>query len=831
METDRPQGLTEDAPAHMRWWLLAIVSLGAGLRLFALGARSVWIDEAVMLSISDLVRGGIGLFNTDITVDPPLFPFLVHCWYTAVCALPGVESGTAACDFLLRLLPCLVGVLTIPLVFVTARVLVRDEATALLAALLYAIAPFQVYYAQELRNYALHVTLCTAALLFFVRAVEGNRARDWCAWTVLITLGIYNNFVTVWVVVAFNVCFVALMPWYFRRIGAWIVCNLAVIAASIPALKIAFFVSSVLEGGSETWYPYPNLRIALITIKDFFMGYSPNSYVYMAMILLALGLIACGAVALRGRPRALVVLAVMAFAPILLQVLYWQTQRFPYYTHRLMIFSAVPVYMLAAQGLRAIQPRVLAAAALAVFAALTAPALADHYANRIHPSWDHRIAVLHKVDNRDAAQFIADRFEPGDAVVHRVRYSIGAFRYYLERLPHEEAVVALSQESIDSAVAAYPYVPLWRNFGMYPERIETFTADKPRVWYVKTFWEPYAFDPERELIEYWLDGHMFRETRGTFDGVSVLLYRNDPELKAMTETLQGVDFGVWRTLYYHSLGSERGTTVFPDDGYVGVPWMDEGWGLWIDGDRFPLETDNVFKCPIVLHNRSDAERTVECRAYESAAVIEPLEFSKENVESDVWRPTFQYDAGPPEGIFNLPGMTARLDANTPDGDALYKDLPLDTGNYDVWVRIVEAADPVGQRRALVRFSAGTEGAFTPIGATDGSNPGGNSRWGWHHVGQYAAPGGLVRFRASAHNVHRLDTAYFDLDRVMFVPRTGTEPTSPEIEQFTMEARPGRNTEGNVESRLDGQPSKRIDIEAFDPASKTFRRIAFRVHGR
>ena len=871
-------------PRQVRLALLAIILIGAALRLHGLGARSFWIDEGIIVRLAQFEGWGASLFDPDYTNDPPLFPFIIHFWARLVDALPGTDPGTAGRDVAFRLFPCLVGILTIPLVFLTGRTLLKDDAAALLGALVFAISPFQVNYAQELRNYTCHVALGTAAFLFVVKALEENRVRHWVAWTLCAAAGIYNNSFMVWVIVALNGYFVTVLPWHAGRLRAWIASNLAVILLAIPALKLAMFYAAVFESAHEHWYPYPSPRLVLLTFKAFFMGYSPSRLAYTAMVVVAGTLTLLGLVRLRHSPRAMLALCALALVPTLGNAIYFQFSNFPYYTHRLMICSAVPCYILVGYGMRVVKHRAFSAVAAILFIALTLPALADHYANRIHPVWDHRVAVLHKIENRDAARFVADRCDERDIIGHRVRYTVFSFDYYLAGHNVDRRVLCFTRLGSESATWGYPHLPIYENYGVLPVRVEDCIATASRLWYVKTFWEPYAYDPESELLRRWFDAHAFRQLSQPFDGLTLFLYDNAPDARAAARTWQLADFGEWDMPYYEfpetpagQVAARRWQPVFlerftPPTSqtpatfalYFEVASVDAGQPathpadstvLVVDDDAgqqivtsFPRYADDTFAYRFTVANGPEAERNLEGRIIESAEVIEPLGFNRADAESDAWQPVFQYDGGPPKGAFNVPAMNARVNADTPPGRVIYQDILLDPGDYDVWAWIIQLTDTVAVPRIEARFAIAPldatpakqgqsllgdsrgqspfcPGTFEEVGATDGANPSCTPGWGWRRIGAWRCDGGAARFRVTTANPHRLSEGYFDLGRVMFVRRS---TASFETERFQLTLAPFEQKTYAFSSSLKNHATKRVDVELFDPLSRQFRRIHFYV---
>ena len=163
----RPAGL---APAP----LALLAGLALGLRLWQLGQPSLWHDEALELQRS-LASLPTLLAGRPIDQDPPLAALVWRLW---ILAGGGPTAALATSEWWLRLPSALLGAATAPLAGAWAgRRFGRRSGW--LCGLLLAIAPVQVYYGQELNQYAA-IPLLTLALLIAWEAVlaRGSR-RDW----------------------------------------------------------------------------------------------------------------------------------------------------------------------------------------------------------------------------------------------------------------------------------------------------------------------------------------------------------------------------------------------------------------------------------------------------------------------------------------------------------------------------------------------------------------------------------------------------------------------------------------------------------------------------
>ncbi len=129
--------------------LAALVLLAFAVRVWGLADHSLWLDEAQLLvrAQSDLPTTLLG--RTPLDLAPPLYPLLLHLW-----------TRLGEPDFLLRFPSVAAGVLAVA---VLSRL--RPWPVGPLAALLYAVAPTQLHYAQEATPYALVGLLASAALV------------------------------------------------------------------------------------------------------------------------------------------------------------------------------------------------------------------------------------------------------------------------------------------------------------------------------------------------------------------------------------------------------------------------------------------------------------------------------------------------------------------------------------------------------------------------------------------------------------------------------------------------------------------------------------------
>jgi 4-amino-4-deoxy-L-arabinose transferase-like glycosyltransferase len=169
-------GPNQAGSATARWALVVCVLLAFGLRMYDLGGREFWFDEALTANVSGLGWQGIVAHLRSAPFEhPPLYFLTLYPWQRL--------AGTS--EFAFRFVSVLWGVLFVPLLYILLRRWARWR-LALLAALLAVLSPFLVAYSQEARMYTMLPCLAVLALLAFETALERERQPAW--WVVYLGL-------------------------------------------------------------------------------------------------------------------------------------------------------------------------------------------------------------------------------------------------------------------------------------------------------------------------------------------------------------------------------------------------------------------------------------------------------------------------------------------------------------------------------------------------------------------------------------------------------------------------------------------------------------------
>lgn len=143
--------------------IILILSLAIVLRVNQLGSQSLWADEGNSAAMAGRSFGQIALRAAD-DIHPPLYYWLLRAW----AATAGVgEAG-------LRSFSVVLGVLLV-LIIIGLGMRLGGQLLGLVAGLIAAASPLQIYYSQEARMYMLATLLAALAVYGFWWLIQDER--------------------------------------------------------------------------------------------------------------------------------------------------------------------------------------------------------------------------------------------------------------------------------------------------------------------------------------------------------------------------------------------------------------------------------------------------------------------------------------------------------------------------------------------------------------------------------------------------------------------------------------------------------------------------------
>ncbi len=505
--------------------LVTIIILGAGLRLYRLADESLWYDEGASLYLARFATLDGALFDQTKTTEAPVMAVVARVWGSVIRAVTDFPVISPANDFMIRLWSCGWSVIAIPIIFLVGRRLLRDEYAALLAALLFAVSPYHIYYAQEFRIYSFFTVVGLVALYFMLRALEENRWPYWLLMALGFAFMMYCHFVATFYIFAFNAAFVLMLPRFRRHFWRWTAWNALAMVLLAPALYLALHMNRMIGEITIPWFPAPTPQTMVITFKTWFAAYGLVPKAYWPLLLLALGLFGAGLFRLRRNLPALAAILSLTFLPMILGAIKWNIEDFSFYEHRIFTLSGAMVLFGVAAGLRAVPtawgPRVGTAALLL----LTVPCLAAYYRHDLHPVNEHRYGVYARVDQRSAAAYIAANLAPGDVVAHASHFTQYALYHYLPEATHVR--LGYSEQDRDIFIQTMGNPALSERHGLMPVPIWEALAGARRVWFLDAEGITFEWEPTTEGLLHWLQTHWRRSEIQQFHGLKLYLFEEE----------------------------------------------------------------------------------------------------------------------------------------------------------------------------------------------------------------------------------------------------------------------------------------------------------------
>lgn len=253
--------------------IFLILILALGVRLINLN-QSLWLDEAAQ--VIESARPLTEQLNIRGDFWPPLYHLLLHFWMR-------FDTG----EIWLRLLSVGLGIGSIWITYLLARKLANKK-VALLTSLFLAVAPFHVWYSQEVRPYMLSVFLGVLASYFLVK-------RKFIWYMVAVALFLYSSYLAV-----FLLCIHGVYILVFERkmIGEWVksvfigsLFFLPWLPEFLQQLRIGRSLTVSLPGWSEA-VSTPLAKALPLTFTKFILGRITidDQFVYALLILFLFGL-------------------------------------------------------------------------------------------------------------------------------------------------------------------------------------------------------------------------------------------------------------------------------------------------------------------------------------------------------------------------------------------------------------------------------------------------------------------------------------------------------------------------------------------------------------
>lgn len=464
------------------WLLLGLTLVGGFLRLYLLGAKSIWLDEAFSIALGRHSFGDLLSLVERADTHPPLYYVTLKFW------LAGGDSESHV-----RLLSALFSTAAIPLMYLVTSTHYDDSDAGLLGATILALSPFQIWFAQEARMYAMLTFFVLASAYCLLRALRDGTRHAWLGYVAATVAALYTDNGALWYVISIGLFVVLARRQFPGRIRDWLVSQAAIFLLYAPWLPSLWRQTQQV---TETfWLPPPSFQSVLGAFVDFH-SYNfpllPLSVLYLTIIFIWAYIVPGG-----GWQRRLA--TIWLFVPLVISLLL--SLRQPIFLSRNLIAASLGYYLLIVGTVRRFE-------SARVTAALILPLVVMNLISVGHNTWKEE-----KPDWRALATHVAATAENtrDGLVVFAPGYAELPFAYYFRH------------HDVRLETQGYPADELLLH--AQPQEVTDVTAlleGQPYVWLVLRDVE--TVDPQWR-VKGWLDSHGYvRGPDFQGDGITALKY-------------------------------------------------------------------------------------------------------------------------------------------------------------------------------------------------------------------------------------------------------------------------------------------------------------------
>jgi len=486
---------TQTEPVLYRLAAVGIFVAALFLRINALGAKSIWVDEASSIGIARLGWRDFFLILWNREANMAAYLLLLRFW---------LFFGDK--EAFVRGLSVLFSVATLPIVYLLGKRLF-GRASGLLGAWLLAMNAFHIRYAQETRSYAMVVFLVFLATLLLVRNLQESGDAHWAAYAGICVLAVYTHLFAGFFVLSH----VAALSFLRKAKVDWPAIRRGFLWFALGVLPLGVYS---LSRGTESvsWLP----KMSLATVLSFLVSISGNSGLsLLALQGIALAVLAYGGWSIWHRKGFVeedwgyVLIPVMFFLPLALTCGISLFK--PFFLGRY-LNPCVPAWcLLVGAGLARIRPVLLAVLIGAILAVFSVAGAVSYYRNDLDVT---------RGDWRSASAFIIDHGRPADDVFYLNFFGMPLEYYRSLRTPP-----ATWPQSVTSRDGRLHY----NDFLRLPiaDRLRDARPAGNRVWLLLEVAHEPDTDPANQLLRaYFGKGRRLAEER-KFDFISVELYERD----------------------------------------------------------------------------------------------------------------------------------------------------------------------------------------------------------------------------------------------------------------------------------------------------------------
>jgi len=303
------------------------------------------------------------------------------------------------------------------IIFYRLSRLFLNQKESICALIIMAFNPFQIWYAQEARAFALSGFLAISMIYLYIKALRTNKLSYWIYFSIAGIANVYSNYHSFFLIIVSGL--ILLLKENRKFIKKWLLSFFAIIASFLPLLPV--FMKQFYSVKNDFWIRPPTLSSLPLTFGVLSLGYSATLNQLNIGIVLFIALFIYGVYAhYRCYKNYTITILSFFLLPILL-IYIWSKIIMPIYLDRKFIIFSPFYYLLLSKGIISIRNRIFKASIVICVAFLILFSLFNYY---------QRGLIISRPDGKD--------FYPG---VHFKKNYSDLIAYIIKELDNKKDVI------------------------------------------------------------------------------------------------------------------------------------------------------------------------------------------------------------------------------------------------------------------------------------------------------------------------------------------------------------------------------------------------------
>jgi hypothetical protein len=470
--------------------LVGLILIGFALRLYRINVPSLRGDEA--FTVVHWMRTPLAESTAAIaTIDPqpPLAYALFRVWWLVL----------GDNEYLARYLPALLNLIGIAALYALGKRL-SGARVGLVAALLWTVHPFQIWHAQDARNYAIWSAASVTGVWLALRAISKRRPVDWMLYIAVACLAAYIYYLELFVIFTLML-YVAIIGWRNGRLlRDWIIALVMIGLVLAPWYVQPRLLSGGGYGGTTGGFQAERLLTEFLPALNFGLRTMPFEWLTRLWLALLPVLMIGGVMWWRRDWRRALLPTLLAIVPALLLGIV--STRINVFAPRYVLgsapaFALIVAYLVIAL-MRSVWGKVIALLLLVFWLGVSFINLANHclvhdYAKS--PDW------------RAFTQYIEQQAKPTDIIVQRAADEALNFYYDEYNIPFDRKQLPANPTQSEAEITGL---------------LEADSRTHSSIWLVAQTFPDW---PSAGIVEGWIAAHMQTVRRTNVNGIPVEQYK------------------------------------------------------------------------------------------------------------------------------------------------------------------------------------------------------------------------------------------------------------------------------------------------------------------